>query len=430
MKTNSFPLVIWLFLLLIGFSCGDKEPKIAPTFLDIEEFIVDGNIKAELVHNHSNYALENKIIVTLPVNYTLNYITPTIKAHKYASEISPESGEKIIFEGKNNIVYKLTGKNGVTTKYNLYVRRTDALKVNIPLPDYQLKQVEGQLLTFSILNLGTTNNLSLFEALFLDETGNQKYYSSSTTNGAIIDFPLPKYLISGKYQVKILMRKRDEMKTLLRESEPISINFIKSTYSSFSQLEAKILKAKVYTIRGYGFGIEKQYKLKLKNDFMPSVLEIKGQYIDETQIDFLIPDDLEDADYEGVFLENDIQKISSLPNNTVFLTKDAGRNSLITLFEVSKAGHTNIEKPTYTKGESINTPYFFRNPSTPYNLLLTHLTTGNEYVIPGKDTYYAPTFSYFLSFTVPSDIPAGFYSVQGLKDGQRTTRYWKKIEIK
>jgi hypothetical protein len=430
MKTNSFPPVILLFLLLIGISCGDKEPNVVPTFLDIEEFIVDGNIKAELVHNHSNYALENKIIVTLPANYTLNYITPTIKAHKYASEISPESGEKIIFEGKKNIIYKLTGKNGVTTKYNLYVRRTDALKVNIPLPDYQLKHVEGQLLTFSVLNLGTTNDLFLFEALFLDEKGNQKYYSSTTTNGAIINFPLPKYLISGKYQVKILMRKRDEMKTLVRESEPISVNFIKSINSSISLTEARILAGQTYALRGYGFSADKQYKLNLRNDFMSASLELRGQYINETQINFLLPDNLEEVDYEGLFFENNIPKNSSLRNNTVFLTKDATRNSLVTLFEINNNELINLEKPTYSKGQSISTPYFYSTVEGIYNLVLTNLNTGEEFTLIGQGMFLATRYIPYLSFTIPSDIPIGFYSIQGLKDEQKTTRYWKKIEIK
>lgn len=430
MKTKFYSEIILIFLALINAGCANKENAIAPSFLDIEEFVVDKTIKAELVHNHSNYTLENKIILTLPANYALKYITPTIKAHKYTSEISPGSGQKVTFEDSSPIPYTLTGKNGVKTKYNLYVRRSGIFKAIVESADIQMDKVNVQQLRVKIPTIGTVDNTKVYEALFFDENDNQKYVVTSNDAGYNVSFRLPQYFKSGKYKIKILHKDRDRLDVTLREAEPILINFIKSKTSSIFVPEPLVLKGQTYTIRGYGFANEKQYKLRLKNDFINAPIDIFGQYIDETQINFLVPDNVEEVDYEASFLENEIRKEASLLNNTMFITKDKANKSLLTLFEFESNGVINVDKPTYIRGGSIKTPVFDREIGGSYQLVLTNLNTGEIYDLIGKGSYNVATFVSYLSFDIPAGIPAGLYSVQGLRDGRKTTRYWKKIEIK
>lgn len=435
MKTR-FPLrIILLCLLLIGNGCRDKQPEIIPDFWTIEEFSVDKNIKAELIHNSSNGLTENEIILTLPSTYGFDYISPTIKA-KYAVTIYPKPEEKTVFENKWPMTYRFTDRKGKAIEYKLYVRRNDVLKATIPSHDFQLKNVHDQFLTFTLQNVGTIDNSVVYEALFYDVNGNQKYsvLGNSMDWKLSVLIPFPQYFISGNYQVRIRMIKRGQPNKVLRDSEPILINFIKSINSTIMYPSPRFLQGQSYTVRGYGFSAEKKYILRLKNDFMASNIDLIGQYIDETQINFPLPTNLEEVDYEGNFLEDGIKKDVWLPNNTLFLHQEPNVKSLVALFAVKDKfdfSYLTTSKSSFNRGETINTPYFNNNRQNNFNLIMTNLNSGEEFKLIGTmASHFSTVEHYFLSFPIPSNIPAGFYSVQGLKDGQRTTRYWKKIEIK
>jgi hypothetical protein len=435
MKKNSFLPLIWLCLLLIGISCSDKEPKIIPAYWQIEEFAIDKNIKAELIHNSSNNPTGNEIILTLPSNYTHDYIIPTIKA-KYAVTIYPKPAVQLIYENKWPMTYRFTDKNGKWIEYKLYVRRNDVLKASTPSQEFQLEKVQGQFLTIALQNVGTIDNSVVYEALFYDATGNQKYsvLGNSMDSQLAVLIPFPQYFISGNYQVKIRMVKRSEPNKILRDSEPISINFLKSKASTIVNLNPRLLQEQSYTIRGYGFNASKKYTLRLKNDFMNSDIDLTGQYIDETQINFSLPVNLEEVDYEGSFLEDGIKKDVWLPNSTLFLHRESNVKSLVALFTVKDKfdfSYLTTSKSSFNRGENINTPYFNTNRNNVFNLIMTNLNSGEEFKLTGTIASHFSAVEYsFLSFPIPSTIPPGFYSVQGLTDGQKTTRYWKKIEIK
>lgn len=437
MKTNSYLGIILLCLLLIGNGCRDKQPEVIPDFWSMEEFSIDGSIKAELLHSSTNKQTDNEIILTLPPTYSYDYIIPAIKA-RYAEKIYPQPGIKVAFENKPYTTYRLIDKTGKWIEYKLYVRRSDTFKLSLPSQKYQLEELNKQSFSVDLPNAGTVDGRMGYEAVFFDENGNQKYstITYSVYSSLRVNFIFPQYFKSGRYQVKVRIHERSQPNNILRESEPISVNFLKSKYSTFLPPNPQLLQGQAYMIRGYGFSADMQYKLKLKNDFITSPIDIIGQYIDETQINFSLPNNLEEVDYEVSFLENDIPKKVWLPNNTIFLAKDKTLKSLVALFEMKADlfdySFTNMLKSTYSKGESINTPLFFNRTSNQekLNLIMTNLSSGQEFNLISTDVFLPSREYSYLSFAISSNIPAGFYSVQGLKDGQRTTRYWKKIEIK
>lgn len=437
MKTNSYLGIILLCLLLIGNGCRDKKPEVIPDFWTMEEFSIDGGIKAELLHSSINKQTDNEIILTLPPTYSYDYIIPAIKA-RYAEKIYPQPGIKVAFENKPYTRYRLIDKTGKWIEYKLYVRRSDTFKLSLPSQEYQLEEPNKQSFSVDLPNAGTADGRMGYEAVFFDENGNQQYstITYSVYSSLRVNFIFPQYFKSGRYQVKVRIYERSQPNNILRESEPISVNFLKSKYSTFLPPNPQLLQGQAYMIRGYGFSADMQYKLKLKNDFITSPIDIIGQYIDETQINFSLPNNLEEVDYEASFLENDIPKKVWLPNNTIFLAKNKTLKSLVALFEMKADlfdySFTNILKSTYSKGESINTPLFFNRTSNQekLNLIMTNLSSGQEFNLISTDVYLPSREYSYLSFAIPSNIPTGFYSVQGLKDGQRTTRYWKKVEIK
>jgi hypothetical protein len=439
MKTRFSLGSILISLLLIGGSCRDKgkEPEVIPDFWTIEEFAIDKNIKAELIHSQTNKQTDNEIILTLPSNYVHDYVIPIIKA-PYAVAIYPKSGAKVNFENQRYITYRFTDRHGKWIEYKLYVRRSDTFKLNLSSQEYQLEELNKQSFSVDLPNVGTIDGRIGYEAVFFDENGNQKYSTIAYPDYRYlrVNFIFPQYFKSGSYQVKIRIHERSQPTKILRESEPISVNFLKSKYSTLLPPNPQLLQGQSYMIRGFGFSADRQYKLKLKNDFITSPIDIIGQYIDETQINFSLPNNLEEVDYEAYFLENDIPKKVWLPNNTIFFAKDNTRKSLVALFEMKADlfdySFTNMLKSTYNKGERIDTPYFFYRTSNQekFNLIMTNLSSGQEFNLTGTDVFLPSREYQYLSFTIPSNIPSGQYSIQGLKDGQKTTRYWKKIEIK
>lgn len=439
-KQITLNLIILGLILIIG-GCESRfySPIVIVDYrATIKEFSIENGVKATIEEGRGGS--ENKIILTLPADYQLDYIIPNITVSDSTKGITPKSGEKVVFENQRPITYELLDKQGNKHNFYLYVRRTDKLKVQLLTKEWNSDKLDefGNIrmqIEAIVNNRGTSferDNLKFFdksgtEVNVLNGWTSPTYlntiYYNNYKNGKE-NFPK-----SGDYKVRIVIGDR------ISEDFPFSIK--KSSKPAFpaNGFLSRLLKNDQITIKGFNFDANVQYKLKLKNDFINSALEILLTFTDENTLSFSVPTSFEECDYEGSFFENENKVEIQINNKPISIISKLDNTSQFSVgffgFE-DNAQQPNIsQKFIFKKGEQIGS--FMRSQTSPNKdnqLKLVNLADKKEYVLSGLQKGWAIAGAYWLSFVITDDIPTGQYEVYGIINGALSLRNSKKLEIK
>ena len=141
-KQITLKLIVLSFILVIG---GCESRFYSPLVIvndrvTINEFSIEKGVKATIEEGRDGNA--NKIILTLPPDYPLDYIIPNIIVSDSTKGITPKSGEKVFFENQQPVVYQLLDREGNSRNFYLYVRRTEKLKVQLITKEWNLDKIE------------------------------------------------------------------------------------------------------------------------------------------------------------------------------------------------------------------------------------------------------------------------------------------------
>jgi hypothetical protein len=442
-KQIMFKLIVLSLILIIG-GCKDKvlnpitNNPISDGRITIKEFSIENGVKALI--EESNSGGENKLILTLPSNYPLDYVTPNIVVSESTKEITPKSGERVLFEGQQPIYYKLLDKEGNYQNFFLYVRRTEKLEVKtitkewifdkIDQMGYVKLQIEATLGKMGTYNGGTY-------LVFLDKFGNKVnqlggyqsldvtstiYNNNSNYNGTN---PFPK---AGEYKIKI--------SDGYRESDlfPFSIKNGDVALIPKAYLYPRFIRNQKVSIQGFNFMSKNKYSIIFKNDFIDSPIKVPLEFIDENTLSIFIPSSFEDNDYDVDFFENDIVIDSKIPDGIAVRTDDFNQYN-IKIFQGSNNGAvTNLlPQDFYLKGEEINSFIICcggQLKGSQYELKLVNTDSKKVYKLAGEKKSLGASGNSWVSFTITDNVPKGNYEVYGIMDGNESLRYRKKIEIK
>jgi hypothetical protein len=234
---------------------------------------------------------------------------------------------------------------------------------------------------------------------------------------------------SGDYKVRIVIGDR------ISEDFPFSIKKGSKPVFPADGFWGRLLKNDRITIKGFNFDANTQYKLKLKNDFINSALDIPLTFIDENTLSFSVPASFEECDYEGSFFENDNKVEIQINNKPISIISKPDNISQFSVgffgFE-DNAQQPNIsQKFIFKKGEQIGS--FMRSQTSPNKdnqLKLVNFSDKKEYILSGLQKGWAIAGAYWLSFIITDDIPTGQYEVYGIINGELSLRNSKKLEIK
>ncbi len=436
--------LIGLSLIFIFGGCKDKvlnpgiNNPIADGKITIKEFSINNSIKA--IIEEGTGGDENKIVLSLPSDYSLDYIVPNIIVSDSTKEITPKSGEKVVFEGQRPITYELLNKQGNRHSFFLYVRRTEKLKIQLITKEWNSDKLDefGNIkmqIEAIISNRGTIferDNLKFFDKSGMEVNvlnGNTSSFYPNTIyynsyNNGKDNFPK-----SGDYKVKIVIGDR------ISEDFPFSIKKGSKPVFPADGFWGRLLKNDQITIKGFNFDAKAQYKLKLKNDFIISALEIPLTFTDENTLSFSVTPSFEECDYEGSFFENDNKVEIQINNRLISIISKPDNVSQFSVgffsFEDTIFNPNISKKFIFEKGEQIGS--FMRDQTSPdknNQLKLVNITDKKEYILSGIPKSYGVAGAYWLSFTITDNVPVGQYEVYGIINGRLSLRNSKKIEIK
>ena len=430
-KQITLKLIVLSSILIIG---GCKDKVLVPIErVTIKEFSIENGIKAIIEEPADGNG--NKIILTLPPDYPLDYIIPNIVISEPTKEIKPKSGEKVVFEGQPVIPYQLVDGEGKTRVFFLYVRRIEKLKVQLLTKEWILDKIDqyGNVkmeIEAIISNRGT--NFERDNLKFFDKSGTEVNVlsgrTSSTYPNTIYYNGKDHFPKSGDYTVRIVIGDR------ISEDFPFSIKKGSKAIFSPNGSVYRLLKNDKIIIKGFNFVANIQYKLKLKNDFISSALEIPLTFIDENTLSLLSPSTFEECDYEGSFFENDntIELQNPIPISVVSNPDNISQFSIGFFGFKENTQQPNIsQKFIFKKGELIGS---FMRSQTPPNkdnqLKLVSLIDKKEFILSGLQNGSGLAGAYWLSFLITDNIPTGQYEVYGIIDGVLSLRNSKKLEIK
>jgi len=437
----------WLLILFFMANCGKKEVTITPitpitpspsvVALLITDFSLNGDIKATISNLElNNGTSQNQIIMVLPETFPGDEIAPIIKLSDEVESISPKSGEKVSFEGKPPVEYTLTKKDGKKEKYLLYVQRRGELKVELLTKEILIVPSGVNKIQLRLLNIGT---------LLLPEAGGSRIYARlkanyyDNNNNTAISFSDERYednkvtfefykAKTGKISLKV-----SAFSPIIRESVTLDALINKGDKIFVSGIE-KILNDYQNKIEGINFDEKKTYKIRLENDFIKAPIELPLQFIDENELDFKLPNFLENTGYNCSIFEDNVSVYSQeafiAPNYSSELTVFPSFFMQVSDYQYfqEKAFITSTNNFKFSRSEPF---YTYRRSYGLSNadLKMINITTKKEYNLLGEQIGCCDGSFSFLKFTFPNTLTLGDYEVYGVIKGVSSTRYSKKIEV-
>lgn len=447
-------LAILLFLSIVLSNCKSKE-QITPNIEDPISFsylaynlsIKDFTVKNSIIKTPTNVndpKIENAITVLLPEDYQEDFIVPEITLNGYAKDISPKSGEKVVFEGKEAIEYTVTKKDGTVVKFKLYVVRQDNINVEILTKELTLDSLRYREIKYRFLKTGTIdspttsvpNNFYTYK--IYNDAKKEVYNGADWANSKdtlSIKVENPYLIKSGNYSIIFTINESYQIGKP-RKSNELNFNLKNGdkayTYTlNYAPNKREFIKGFTFEMKGINFNPAKQYTIVFENDFKKQIT-LLSKFIDENTLTFTTSYNLDADMYYVTFKENErsIYGMLGSINNpetelvglwepSFFVTppipiKYMSNNSLI-LSQNQKYGGFLVWNPSDYKA---------------YDLKLIDLQTKQEYLIKSEKIWEPVAFVSYSTFTIPESIPKGFYELYSVRENIVSQRYWRKLEVK
>ncbi len=448
--------ILLLFLSILLYGCNPKQPLITPDSLTRDYLrnnfsIKDFSFQNAVVNVTSEYSpQENYIVLTLPEDFKGDFITPTINLNDDASKISPKSGERVFFEGKEAIEYIVTKKNGQLVTFKLYVVRQDKLDVEVFTKEIKLSHRESPYIQFRIKNIGTIssppiNGTVKIPAIRIFDSNKQQIYfsgvnvNSNDTISAYISNSNNGYtfLKKGEFTVSFSMNE-DTLFGKTRKSDISNFKIVNGENELISTFERAWSLNSDNIIKGVNFDSKKNYKVIFENEFLNAPITISPKFIDENTLSVKIPNNIDTLQCWITFKESEkiiAEADGAITNNPKYFIKNC---QFSTNYEIGFQSFIKKEQSfSFQKNKAFGAYFvvsYGNNSNDAYNkgdLKLVNIDTRNEFVLKGKIVrcIWDCTASYW-SFSVPDDVPKGFYEVYGINPQVNAGRYWRKLEVK
>ncbi len=432
----------WILIVFFTVNCRKKEDIVIPVTppssvvaLPIIDFSLNTEIKATISNlKLDNERSQNQIVMVLPESFSKDEITPNIKLSDDVESISPKSGEKIFFEGKPPIEYTVTMKNGKTEKYFLYVQRKGELKVELLTKEISIVTSGPNKIQFRLLNTGT---------LLLPESGGSRFYVGINANyisdNTAIDFRDTRYETdtvtfyfykakTGKISLKL-----SSFTPIIRESATFDFSINKGNKIFIGYITGICNDCK-NKIEGINFDGKKSYKVRLENDFINAPIELPLEFIDENELNFKLPNFLENTGFNLSILEDNVllysQETYVKPNYFSDLTVFPSFFMKVSDYQTfaEKAIINSTKNFKFSKSEPF---YTYRRNYGLFNadLKLISVTTKKEYNFVGEHIYCCDGAFSFRKFIFPDILPLGEYEIYGVIKDLASARYSQKIEV-
>lgn len=433
-KQIMFKLIVLSFILSFG-GCKSNvliPIPINPELSKIKEFSIENGLKATVEEfTDGSY---NKITLTLPSNYPLDYITPNIIISDSIREIMPKSGEKVVFEGQPPILYQLLDKKGNYQNFYLYVRRTGKLEVKFLTKEWTFDKIDQagnvKLEIETILSKIGTNDGGT-ELVFFDGSGKEVNrmggYKSSNTGNTIFNILGNFFPKAGAYTIKVIRANRES------DTFPFTMKNGNVALIPKAFILPRFLKNQKIIIQGFNFNPKNQYSVTFKNDFINSAIKVPLEFIDENTLSLSIPSTFEDSDYDVDFFENNTVINSKIPDGIAVRTDDFNQYNIQIFQSNGGSSFSSFPKNFYLKGEEIESFSICcggQLKGTEYELKLVKTDNSETYKLKGKKKNDGLSGLSWVSFKITDNTQKGSYEVYGIVDGKESLRYRKKIEIK
>ena len=466
-KLTHINLTILLFAIFFLSNCKSKEQNIAPyssealteNYLTSKLSIKDFSFSKSLIKVPVGYIPEEDfIILTLPEEFKGDFITPTINLTDKATQISPKSGEKVFFDGKRPVEYTVTKKDGQTVKFNLYVIRQDKLDIEVFTKEIKLKSRESTYIQFKIKNLGTNGspllvnaqhfNQSNYLTLKIFNSDNKLIFSKWTpvngvdTTSVFISNESNRYefLKNGSFTMSFSVNE-DTLLGKARKSDIFSFkiaNGEKAFISPFSTFEGAWLLNADNIIKGVNFDSKKKYEITFENEFLSSPISVSPKIIDENTLSVKFPDNIDTLQCWITLKEEN--KIVAETDGAIVLKQESFTKNcqFSTNYEKGWLYFLKKEQPfTFQRNQAFGAYYvvsYGRDVKEAYAkgvLKLINVDTKQDFILKGNfvGCIWDCSASYW-SFSIPDNVPKGFYEVYGINPQVNANRYWRKLEVK
>jgi hypothetical protein len=441
---NLFSIQLLLMLLFMA-NCRKKEEVIAPPVVvnppeivavpPIKEFSLNTDVKATIsTVKFDNGDSQNQIVIVLPETFVGDEISPIIKLTDEAESISPKSGEKVFFEGKPAVEYTLTRKDGKIEKYFLFVQRSGELKAELLTKEIAIDPFEYNTLKVRLTNIGTlavpnlSNSVMYFQLNpFYTGTKNSfEYYNrvgfEPNSNVFSAEFYTKK---TGKVSLKLYTNYPQ-----FRETATLDLSLVRGEKVAI-QVFTSLINESLNKIEGVNFDPQKNYTIRLTNDFSSTFFEYPLKYIDDNTLSFIIPEQLANTGYAVLFYENKYYKYYrevTLKGNKEYIVPFQTYFKKVSPLNNYPQPYELNDKLTFKPGGSFIA--FERAFSTiKGDLKLINYETKKEFILKGEPSYCCDGSITYRIFTLPETIPVGDYEVYGIIEGETSARYSRKLTI-
>jgi hypothetical protein len=184
-------------------------------------------------------------------------------------------------------------------------------------------------------------------------------------------------------------------------------------------------------IEGVNFDPQKNYTIRLTNDFSSTFFEYPLKYIDDNTLSFIIPEQLANTGYAVLFYENKYYKYYrevTLKGNKEYIVPFQTYFKKVSPLNNYPQPYELNDKLTFKPGGSFIA--FERAFSTiKGDLKLINYETKKEFILKGEPSYCCDGSITYRIFTLPETIPVGDYEVYGIIEGETSARYSRKLTI-
>jgi hypothetical protein len=445
-----------LILSLLLFNCKSKDQVDILIQEPIEIFTNDYLGKKLLIKdfNVDNAKIEtpadtnsddNYFIITLPEGYKDNFIIPTINLSNKAQQISPKSGEKIIFEGRSPIEYTVITKDSQIVKFKVIVVKEEQLEAELLTKEWVIKRlVFDDVITIRVKNTGTYQGLILNiydEKGILVQSGGSLYDSSGICNFRIEslfrkgNFKL--VLIAAENYLKNKRKSAEFFLTVKNGDKAITKIYSGNPFENggFNKVWSK---NEINEIKGLNFDANKTYSVVFVNDFLSYPIILTPKFIDENTLSLQIPNHIKALSC-GIYLKENENIIDDVDGAIVDdFSQYIKSCQFSTNFERGSEYFLKRTQPfTFEKSQAFGAYYvvsfgdFIKESYARGGLKLINVDNREEFLLEGKfmGGIWDASASYW-SFTIPENVPKGFYEVYGINPQVNSGRYWRKLEVK